>query len=403
MNFWLSSWPRGVPLLLTNSLLMSIGFYALIPNLSVYVTHTLGWSPFLAGVLLMVRQFSQQGPMMLTGMIADRVGYRLTLTLGFLLRGIGFTMFAMRTDVLWMFLSAIVAGLGGSLFEPTGDAALTTLTETTARSRTYAVKKVMDNVGIILSALIGSLLVGVSFRALSLFAGAVFILAGILTHLRLPAIKVQIKPIAWGTMWRTVIRDKPFVQYVIVMVGFYFMYMQLYLTIPAKIVDITHRASSVSLVFFMLSFLMMVFQVPINAYVSKFDLVRSVQVGLIMMGLGLITLGTAPTITRFVVGVIVFAFGMMTVEPASFDITARLANPNMTATYFGFYYLAMAIGGGLSQGTGGLLLQIGKDVGLPSLLWWVALIISGISALVASPLKKFLAARQEEHLDAVNQ
>jgi DHA1 family multidrug resistance protein-like MFS transporter len=375
---------------------MSIGFYALIPNLSVYLTHTLGWSPFLAGILLMVRQFSQQGPMMLTGMIADRVGYRLTLTLGFMLRGIGFAMFALHTDVVWMFLSAIVAGIGGSLFEPTGDAALTALTETTARSRTYAVKKVMDNVGIILSALIGSLLVGVSFRALSLFAGGLFVLAGVLTHLRLPAVKVQVKPIGWGTMWRTVIQDRPFVQYVMVMVGFFFMYMQLYLTIPAKIVDITHRASSVSLVFFMLSFLMMVFQVPINAYVSKYDRVRSVQVGLVMMGFGLMTLGTAHTITQFVIGITVFAFGIMTVEPASFDITAHLANPTMTATYFGFYYLAMALGGGLSQGTGGLLLQIGQNVGLPSLLWWVALMIACLSALGAGPLKKFLAERRQD-------
>jgi DHA1 family multidrug resistance protein-like MFS transporter len=397
---WLAAWPKGVPLLLVNSFLMSVGFYALIPNLSVYLTHVLQWSPLLAGALLMVRQFGQQGPMMLTGMIADRVGYRATLSIGFLIRGIGFAMFAFNTSVVWIFLSAIVSGIGGSLFEPTGDAALATLTDESSRSRTYAVKKVSDNLGMVFSALIGSLLVSVSFRLLSLVCGAVFVLAGLLTYFRLPSIRVQVKPVPWRHMWGTVSRDKPFIHFVAVMVGYFFMYMQLYLTIPDRVVEMTHQASSVSIVFLTLSVMMILFQVPINTMVSKYNAILTVQWGLLSMGGGLFLFGLSNSIWVLLVGIILFSVGVMTVQPASFDVTSQLSDPKLTATYFGFYYLAMAIGGALSQGMGGLLLQVGAAIGVPSLVWWVAGAVAVLSAAGAGPLREALLRHRESQVQS---
>ncbi|QSO50916.1 MFS transporter [Alicyclobacillus curvatus] len=403
MGTWLKSWPRGVIILLSNSFLMSVGFYALIPNLSVYLTHSLNWSPLLAGVLLMVRQFSQQGLMMLTGMVADRVGYRATLTSGFLLRGFGFMMFAFGNSPWWIFLSAIVAGIGGSLFEPTGDAALTTLTDAESRSRTYAVKKVSDNLGIVSSALVGALLVSVNFHLLCIFSGAVFVAAGVITYLRLPAIQVQVKPIAWTEMWKTVTRDKPFVHFVAVMIGYFFLYMQLYLAIPTRVVEITHRPASVSIIFLVLSILIIVFQVPMNMWVTRFPLVQTIQAGFLLMGTGLLVLGYAPTMFGFVCGIILFAFGMMAIEPASFDLTSRLSNPEMTATYFGFYYLAMAIGGGVSQGTGGLLLQVGQSVHHPALIWWMTALVALASVIGARPLQKSVKSRHQQAVTVAKQ
>lgn len=62
----------------------------------------------------------------------------------------------------------------------------------------------------------------------------------------------------------------------------------------------------------------------------------------------------------------------------------------MTATYFGFYYLAMAIGGGISQGTGGLLMQVGSSAGLPGLIWWIGALVALLAIAGAEPLRKTL-------------
>ncbi|MFH5183584.1 MFS transporter [Paenibacillus sp. TAB 01] len=329
--------------------------------------------------------------MTLTGMISDRVGYRLTISLGFVLRGIGFGMFALGTSPLFIFVSAIIAGIGGSLFEPTGDAALTTLTNAQSRSRTYAVKKVTDNLGIVVSALLGSLLVSVSFHLLSLISGALFVIAGIMTYIRLPSMRIQVKPVAWGDMWRTVTRDKPFVHYVTVMIGYFFLFMQLYLAIPARIVDLTQQASSVSVVFLVISVMMILFQIPINMLVKRFNVIRTIQAGFALLGTGLLVLGNAGHVAVFVAGISLFAVGMMVIEPSSFDLTSRLARPDMTATYFGFYYLAMAIGGGISQGTGGLLMQVGSSSGLPGLIWWIGALVALLAIAGANPLRNSLS------------
>jgi len=81
---------------------MNMGFYALIPYLSLYLTDSFAWTMALAGFLLGVRQLSQQGLTFLGGLIADRIGLKRTLVSGVLIRGIGFFSFGFCTEV-WQF------------------------------------------------------------------------------------------------------------------------------------------------------------------------------------------------------------------------------------------------------------------------------------------------------------
>lgn len=386
----LRGWPRGVPLLFLNSMLMSLGFYALIPYLSVYLTQTLHWPAWLAGTLLMVRQISQQGLTLFTGLVADRIGYRRVITAGFLLRGAGFALFGASGAPAWMFTAAVVSGLGGALFEPTSAAALTALTPEPDRRRTYAVSKVVGNLGMVLSALVGALLITLDFRLLSWTCGAVFASMGILTHLRLPDIRVQLSPIPLRRMAGSVLRDTPFLQLVLANAGYFFMYMQLYLTIPVRVTELTHRTQSVSLVFLTLAILVAVCQYPVNALVSRFHPAPSMMAGLASMALGLVGIGEAGHLTGFLLGFFLFAVGVMVTEPANYDLTARLAKPGMTATYFGFGYVALALGGGTGQGIGGWLLDAGARMGMPGLLWWVAAAVGAGSAVL---LRRHASAR----------
>lgn len=381
---------QGVPLLLWNGLFMCIGFYALIPYLSYYLTHKLGWTPFAVGLLLMVRQLSQQGLMLLTGMFADRLGYRPTIALGFVLRGIGFGLFAFVHSPFLLYVSAIVAGLGGSLFEPTSDAALSSLVDFEERSKVYSIKKVFDNLGMVLSAFVGALLMAFNFQGLSIVSGTLFISMGFVTAWRLPRIQVQIRKVAIREMFSVVVQDKVFLRFVLCNTGFFFMFMQLYLTLPIRIVEVTHKSSGVSLVNLILALILITCQVPITRLVSGHSPVRNLQIGLSLMAAGLLVMGATNTLAWFVVGLFCYAFGIIFVEPASFDVTTRLARRDMTATYFGFFYLAMAIGGGLSQGTGGYLLQLGQSKHVPLLLYLICAIVALTCSVGLIPLRRHL-------------
>jgi MFS transporter, DHA1 family, multidrug resistance protein len=365
------SLPRGVPFLLLTSMLMYMGFYALIPYVSYHLTHDLLMTSVLVGLVLGTRQLSQQGITFLTGMVADRLGYKWMMSVGMAIRGIGFALFGLVTTPAGLFTAAILAGFGGALFEPTRDAALSTLTPPEERTRVFAIRKVMGNIGIALASLLGGALVMFDFTWLSVVCGASYFVAAVLTMFRLPNLQVQIKKVPYGEMWRIVLRDRYFLKFIGVSIGYYFLYMQTYVTIPIQAVAITGSVQAISMMNLTLAAIIILGQVPITRLMARFSLLQGIQIGLALMGVGLIVLGTASHIAVFVVGMAVFASGMMIIEPANFDMTSKLAKPEMTATYFGFSSFAMAIGGSVSQSAGGYLLQAGKDIGHPSLIWWI--------------------------------
>ncbi len=374
------SFPRGVLLLYINNLLMNLGFFALIPYLSLHVTENLGLSTGLAGALLMLRQMSQQGPTFFTGMVADRIGYRMLMCLGMVIRAVGFAMFAFVSEPLGLFVAAVVSGLGGALFGPTEKAMLTVLTPDDQRGRFYALEKVMGNTGLIGAAVLSAWLIRYDFAVLSLVCGGFYFLLAVVTFWRLPDVQVQEVHIPFREMLNTVLADRHFLQLVAVGVGFWFMFMQLYLAIPLYVVEVTGRQEAVSAVNLLLAALVIVLQYKVTMIVSRYQLGAAMILGLLLMGAGLLVMGQVPLLIVMVAAFVVFAFGIMIVEPTFYELTSRYAKREMSATYFGFAALAMGIGGGLSQGVGGYLIDAGHVLGLPSLLWWVCAAVALISA-----------------------
>lgn len=373
--------PKGVPMLMLTSMLMYLGFYALIPYLSYHLTHSVLLTPALVGLILSVRQLSQQGITFLTGMLADRVGYKPMMGIGMIIRGVGFSLFGLVTTPSLLFLSAILAGLGGALFEPTRDASVSALTPAEDRTRVFAIKKVLGNVGIALSALLGGALIAFDFKWLSLVCGGSYFLAAVITMYTLPAIKVQVERLPFKRMWNTVLADRFFLKFIVCNIGYYFLYLQMYFTIPIQAVSITGSVQAVSTINLTLAGIIIFCQYPITRFMSRWSALRGIQGGLLLMAAGLLLLGSAHGWPLFVASVAVFALGMMIVEPASFDVIAGAARPELAASYFGFSAFSMAIGGAVAQGSGGYLLQYGTEIGMPSLLWWVSAAVAALSVL----------------------
>src|SRR4051812_17742342 len=94
---WKSA-PIDLKLLMVSSFLMVIGFYSLIPRLSLHLSGSLSWSMALTGVVLAMRQVSQQGLSFVGGMIVDRIGPKQGLIFGIMIRGVGFLLFAFSHD-----------------------------------------------------------------------------------------------------------------------------------------------------------------------------------------------------------------------------------------------------------------------------------------------------------------
>ena len=72
----LRTFNRSVQLLFLNQLAIMTGFSMLMPYLTGYLTTTLGFAAWTAGLVLGLRTFSQQGLSVIGGTLADHVGYK---------------------------------------------------------------------------------------------------------------------------------------------------------------------------------------------------------------------------------------------------------------------------------------------------------------------------------------
>ena len=76
------SFDRAAHVLMLNQFGINLGFYLLMPYLAGYLAGPLGLAAWAIGLVLGVRNFSQQGMFIVGGTLADRIGYTVTYTGG---------------------------------------------------------------------------------------------------------------------------------------------------------------------------------------------------------------------------------------------------------------------------------------------------------------------------------
>ncbi|HEU5315617.1 MAG TPA: MFS transporter, partial [Chloroflexota bacterium] len=224
---------RGIAVLLANSALMSAGFFLLIPLLSVHLTQDVGFSGAAAGAVLAIRQLTQQGLMLFGGALADRVGYKRVIAAGMLVRAVGFLGFGLGDSLPVILASAVVAALGGALFEATGKAALASLAPPAARARLFSLSALAGGVGTTCGPLLGVWLLRFSFRWVGVAAGGFFLVAAVLSAALLPALSgpAGAAPPLRRTLSR-VARDRRFVVFTALLTGYWLLHNQIYISVP---------------------------------------------------------------------------------------------------------------------------------------------------------------------------
>jgi MFS transporter, DHA1 family, multidrug resistance protein len=181
---------RGLIVILIDTFFMWGGFFMVIPLISVHYVDDLGWSAASIGLVLAVRQLTQQGLTLLGGMLADRFGAKWLICGGMLLRAAGFACMAWADTFPLLLASALLAAIGGSLFESPRSAAIAALTNATDRARYYSLLGVVGGMGMTLGPLLGALLLRADFLVVALVSSSCYLVTFLLTVLWLPPVQV---------------------------------------------------------------------------------------------------------------------------------------------------------------------------------------------------------------------
>lgn len=112
------SFDNNVRMLLINEFSISAGFFMLMPYLAVYLSEKMALAGWAVGLVVGIRNFSQQGMFLVGGTCTDRFGYKKPIMLGCALRAVGFAMLGLGTSLTLLVAGSLVSGFAGALFLP---------------------------------------------------------------------------------------------------------------------------------------------------------------------------------------------------------------------------------------------------------------------------------------------
>ena len=376
------SFDGAVRLLLLNQLTINIGFYMLMPYLADHLSSGLGLAAWLVGVVLGVRNLSQQGMFFLGGALADRFGYRPLIIAGCALRTAGFGLLAAVDTLPALIAASAATGFAGALFNPAVRAYLAHASGE-RRVEAFALFNTFYQAGILVGPLIGLALTGVDFRLTAGVAAALFLGLTALQVRSLAPCGPHEPASTFAAGWRTALSNRPFLLFSLVMVGSYVLSFQVYLALPLEIHRVGGGTAGVAALFAASGLTAVLAQVRITAWCKR----RLSPAGSIAAGLGLMAAafallvavnGTVPTVAAGVL----LTLGTLVAYPFEMDTVVALSGGQLVATHYGVYNTLAGIGITIGNLGAGALLDLGAAADA-RWLSWTPLAVLGIGCSAA--------------------
>ncbi|SKZ20631.1 ABC transporter permease [Mycobacteroides abscessus subsp. massiliense] len=371
------SFDRPSQILMVNQFAINVGFYMLMPYLAGYLAGPLGLAAWMVGLVLGVRNFSQQGMFLVGGALADRFGYKPLIVVGCFLRTAGFAMLAFVGTLPAVLIASAATGFAGALFNPAVRAYLAA-DSGERRVEAFAVFNVFYQAGILFGPIVGLALTAWDFRITCAVAAAVFAFLTVIQLMALPPNRAEPErnadraPVL--TSWRSVVSNKAFLLFSGAMIGSYVLTFQVYLALPLQAALLTDDKKSetalVTSIFVVSGLVAIAGQVRLTGWLSaRFGPSRSLVLGMLVIGTAFVPLA-------------LLAVGTIATFPFEMDTVVRLADNRLVATHYGLYNTIVGIGilaGNLLTGS---VFGYSQQHGVPSLLW-VSLVVVGLVCAAA--------------------
>ncbi|OZC78405.1 MFS transporter [Rhodococcus sp. 06-418-1B] len=385
-----------IRLLVLTQMTFNIGFFMVLPYLSVHLTSDLGLGAAVVGVVLGVRTFSQQGLFFIGGTLADRWGIKPVVLVGCGIRVLGFLGMAVAGSLAGVVAATVAIGFAAALFSPAVESAIaieagrSERDDGPSRVETFALLSVCNQIGSFTGPLIGSVLLVVDFRVACTVAAVIFV--GVIgAHLRwLPNEPGEHRGESWLSGWNDVVRNKTFVLFAVAMSSQLVAYNQLYLLLPLE-VERAWGSQAVLGWFFAIS---AVFVVSSQMGITRMVGARSPRVtlpaGLAVMALSFVVVAlTTPLGLSGFVGLLpaagfvaLLALGQMIAMPQARDIVPRLAGERRLGAYYGFMASLGGIGVLIGSVAIGAVIDAAPSTGWGSSTPWLVAAVFPLASVL---------------------
>ena len=385
----LGKFPRTFWIANTMELFERWAYYGMFVVLSVYLTDPiskggLGFTNGQRGLMQAVVTGIIYLFPILGGALADKFGFRKVLLAAFVTLSSGYFFMGQFSSYGLVFAAFLIVAIGAALFKPIIVATVSKTTSEKTDTIGFAIFYMIVNIGGFLGPFVASKLRDLNWNYVFIMSAAVILVNLILLYFyKEPgrSEKETKESISQTVLqifanMKTALSDFKFLTFIIIMIGYWIAYMQLFFTLPVFITqwvdtsDIYNSSSFLAtamgtvedgvgiirpeMIVNVAAFTIILFQLIVSSLIMKVKPIVSMIFGLIVISLamGQITYQTAGL---FVIGgVVIFAFGEMSSSPRIQEYIGRIAPKDKVALYMGVSYLPVAGGnvfGGLLSGS----------------------------------------------------
>ncbi len=338
------------------------GFFALYLT-SAKEDGALGFSNFEKGAIMGTGSMILYFLPVITGAIADRVGYKKVLILSFTAYIISFFMLSQFESFSLIFTAFICLAVAGALFKPIISGTVARVTTDETSSLGFGIFYMIVNIGGFIGPFISSLVYKHSWDNVFYISIATMAINYLLVLFiyREPSVEktsktfIQNIGIAFKNIGITLI-DWRYLLFLLIIGIFWSAYNQFYYSFPVFLdqwVDVGRIAATLNLppdkvttvtITSLASFYIILFQLIISSYTAKLKPLNSIMAGIsvLAIGLAMMFISTNPWIP--VLGILIFAIGEMASSPKTQEYIGRIAPPDRKALYMGTSFLPIAFG-----------------------------------------------------------
>ena len=327
----------------------------------------------------------------ITGAIADKLGYKRILYLSFALYITGFYMIKSFDTFGLMFFAFVWTCVGGAFFKPIISAMISKNTTDETSSIGFGIFYMMVNIGGFIGPFFAGVFMQKSWDWVFYMSMATIAFNYIITLIFFREPKVEGDQVSIGkniaqafkNIWIT-LKNWKYVLFLLIMVLFWAAFNQLYYSFPVFIeqwVDTATLYRGVESVWPWLahtigtaegtittvtltsmdSFFIIVFQIAISALVMRFNPLAAMMGGILVLSGGLGIMFSAQSGWLILLGILVFGIGEMSSSPKFTEYVGRIAPADKKALYMGTSFLPYAGGHALAGWLSGDLYEKTSD------------------------------------------
>jgi MFS family permease len=373
--------PRSFWALWTGSFVNRLGTMVE-PFLAFYLAGVRGMSLTATGLVLALFGLGSVVSQMLGGVLADRVGRRVTLTGGMLATAAAMLALGYATAIPVVVTVVFVLGVTVDLYRPAAQALVADLVGPADRVRAYGLLFWAINLGFAVAMVLGGALSRAGFTWLFWVDAMTCAVFAVLVWRAVPETRHEHARREPGG-FSDVLRDRVAVASVLIVLGYAFVYLQAYTTLPLAMRHAGLPPQAYGLAMAVNGIGIVIVQPLTISWLGRRDASRVLAAGMGVVGLGFGLTALAGSTPVFAATVLVWTLGEVLFAAVSSAIIADLAPPHLRGRYGGLYGTAFSVAALLGPVAGSRLL------GVASWLPWTTCAglcaISGAGALAIAP------------------